>query len=93
MENNKICLPRKPKGATHVLFTTKYGGRLRKAVVSIKDVDSLIGSFGQVQFVKQIKNKILDQYDPIYTWNGKGIEGLGKQDIEDGQKAKKKKKD
>lgn len=93
MEKNKIYLPRKPKGATHLLFTTQHGGRARKAIVSIQDVDALVGSQGQIQFVKKIKDKILDQYDPVYTWDGKGVEGFTSQNAEEGQKTKEKKKD
>lgn len=93
MENNKIYLPRKPKGATHLLFTTQDDGRVKKAIVPIQDVDTLTGSQGKIQFVKKFKDKILDQYDPIYIWDGKGVEGFTSQNAKEGQKAKEKKKD
>jgi hypothetical protein len=73
---NNVLLPKKPRGATHLLFTTALCGRIQKAVVSIKDADTLCGVKGYVRYVQRRGAKLVKKFDPIYTWNGQGIEEL-----------------
>ena len=43
-----IYLPYPPVGATHILFETTKN---RKAMVTIKNVDTLLGSVGTIKYV------------------------------------------
>ena len=70
-----IYLPRPPAGATHILFQSD---NKKKATVAIKDVDTLLGSVGTIKYLKlNNKNKLVKRFDDEYSWNGKGIDGLG----------------
>ena len=69
-----IYIPRPPTGATHILFIDSFK---RKAVVAIKDVDTLCGSVGLINFLKlDNKNKIVKRFEKQYNWNGEEVEGL-----------------
>ena len=69
-----IYLPRPPVGATHILFETS---RNRRAMVSIKNVDTLLGSVGTIKYLKLgNKNKLVKRFDEEYNWNGEKVEGL-----------------
>jgi hypothetical protein len=71
---NNVLLPKKPRGATHLLFTTALCGRIQKAVVRIKDADTLCGVKGYVRYIQRNGAKLVKKFDPIYTWNGQGKE-------------------
>ena len=79
---NGVYIPTPPRGADHVLLEVKSeassccSGVKRKAIVAIPDVDALIGSKGKLKFVKAHKGKVLKEFTPPYTWNGKFIEEL-----------------
>ena len=69
-----IYLPRPPTGATHVFFQSKDR---KKATVTIKDVDTLLGSVGTIKYLKlNNKNKLVKRFDDEYSWNGEGVDGL-----------------
>mgnify|MGYP000387952806 CR=1 FL=1 len=72
----KIELPKKPKGSTHIYFETKNRGRLCKALVPIKDIDTLLGSVGEIWYAIAKKGRILQKFEPSYAWDGKKVEGL-----------------
>jgi hypothetical protein len=79
---NGIYIPTAPRGASHFLLEVKSEASSccpnlkRKAVVAIPDIDALIGSKGKLKFVKARKGKILKEFSPTYTWNGKFIKEL-----------------
>ena len=69
-----IYLPYPPAGATHILFETT---RNRKATVSIKNVDTLLGSIGTIKYLKLTnKNKLVKKFDKEYHWDGEKVKGL-----------------
>ena len=51
---NNIKLPRPPKGATHIILKCADG---RGAMVSIKDVDTLIGTMGKIHYAQMNLHK------------------------------------
>ena len=63
-----IILPRPHSQATDIKLICDNG---RYANVKIKDVDTLIGVSGKIQFFKRNKSgKKVEVYDPVYTWDG-----------------------
>tara|TARA_B100000131_G_scaffold323091_1_gene379757 strand:+ start:1287 stop:1559 length:273 start_codon:yes stop_codon:yes gene_type:complete len=69
-----IYIPRPPTGATHIYFKCDSGG---KATVAIKDVDTLCGVSGLINFLKlDNKNKVVKKFEKQYNWNGEEVEGL-----------------
>ena len=69
-----IYIPRPPTGATHILFVDSSK---RKAIVVIRDVDTLYGSVGKINFLKlDHKNKIVKRFEKEYNWDGKEVKGL-----------------
>ena len=66
-----IILPRPPSKATHIMLTDGS----KKAVVAIKDADTLIGVQGSIKYLRRDnKGKVLEVFDSVYTWNGKEVE-------------------
>ena len=69
-----IYLPYPPVGATHILFETTKN---RKAMVTIKNVDTLLGSIGTIKYLKLTnKNKLVKKFDKEYYWDGEKVKGL-----------------
>jgi len=75
-----VYIPTPPRGADHFLLEVESSACCpnlkRKAVVAICDIDVLIGTKGKLKFIKARKGKILKEFDPTYTWNGKIIKEL-----------------
>jgi|TARA_R110000824_G_scaffold230536_1_gene418202 hypothetical protein len=77
-----VYIPTPPRGASHFVLEAKNESCCspnRKAVVAIADVDALIGTKGKLKFVKAHRGKILKEFKPTYTWNGKCIKELEKE--------------
>lgn len=70
----KICgytLPNPPKGATHVVLACDDK---KKAIVSIKDFDTLDGSAGFFHYIKRNPNgKLLEKWPDTWRWTGKEV--------------------
>ena len=77
---NGVYIPTPPRGASHFLLEVDSdccSNLKRKAIVPIADVDVLMGTQGNLKFVKARKGKVLKEFDhPTYTWNGKYIDEL-----------------
>lgn len=75
-----VYIPKPPRGADHFLLDVIESGccsnQKRKALVKIPDIDVLKGTQGKLRFVKAKKGKVLQEFDPLYTWNGNYIEEL-----------------
>ncbi len=66
-----IILPRPPYQATDIKLTCADG---RFANVKIKDVDTLIGVAGKIQFFRRNnKGKHVETYESCYTWDGYSV--------------------
>lgn len=72
---NDIKVPRPPQGATHIILKCDDG---RGAMVAVKDIDTLVGTAGDINFAQMnLKTKkITKQFDKTYRWNGAEIEEL-----------------
>jgi len=73
---NGITIPRPPAKATHIKFNTAKG---QHATVAIKDVDTLVGSIGEIYFLRRDgrSQKVVEEYkNKVYSWNGQEVEGF-----------------
>ena len=70
-----IKLPRPPRQATHVKI---HCSGKRHATVAIKDVDTLLGVEGKIQYLRLEKGKsrkLVEAYKDKYNWDGYGVLG------------------
>lgn len=73
-KDKKIHVPRPPKHATHAVLEADEGGR---AIVSLKDFDTLWGVAGVVTFKRlDSKLKVKEEYPDEWYWTGTYIEGI-----------------
>ena len=71
IRSGEIILPRPPSTATHIMFIDGS----RKAIVAIKDADTLVGVQGVLKYLRRDnRGKVLEVFDTVYTWNGKEVE-------------------
>lgn len=72
-----IKLPRPPYHATHIKIHCPAGrnGRKQYAQVAIKDVETLLGTEGKIQYLRlnMKSKKLVETYKPKYKWDGKEI--------------------
>jgi hypothetical protein len=71
-----ILIPTPPKKATHFKLTVEGIKGKQRACVAIKDIDTLIGSSGELRFISKKGVKVVEEFDPPYIWNGREILGL-----------------
>jgi hypothetical protein len=71
---NNIRVPNPPLGASHMVINCWDN---KTATVQIKDVDTLIGTEGWVNFVQyNHKNKLIKEFEKQYFWNGRMFEDM-----------------
>jgi hypothetical protein len=72
-DGEDIEIPRPPNRATHVLLEVKAKGKKQKAIVPIKDFDTLLGVAGKFQYIRRTK-KGDEQFKIWYDWDGKEVQ-------------------
>lgn len=87
MEERSLEFPKKPKGATAARLTV---GRYKKAVVPLKDLDTLRGVKGALQYGTINRGNVFRPLGLEFPWDGyssntndtrKGDEGTGKASV------------
>ena len=70
-----IKLPRPPERATHIKI---HCAGKKYATVAIKDVDTLIGVEGKLQYLRLHgkSRKLLESHKERYKWDGYGVVGF-----------------
>ncbi len=67
-----IRIPRPPRHATHIKI---YCADKKCATVQIKDVDTLIGVEGRIQYLRfnMKTKKLVEAFKDKYNWDGKEV--------------------
>ena len=70
-EIHGITIPNPPKKATHVELFVEGG---KKAVVGIKDFDTLLGTEGIFQYIQRNNSgKVVEKWEKTWKWAGKEV--------------------
>jgi hypothetical protein len=86
IDEEDILIPTPPRKATHFILIIEGNKGKQRACVAINDIDTLIGTSGELRFIYKKGVKVVEEFDPPYIWDGKKILGLSDHEGKEKQK-------